>query len=106
MNAKKVKMKSEITRSNTRLAQDMTIGSWTLVTSLVPVSPLVPKHINPWIHKVHRCSRLVEAIKVCFHVAELQVSRMPLLNPIVDRLGNFVEAVGVIGEVDDRIWGF
>jgi hypothetical protein len=59
------------------------------------MSPLIPEYIDSRIHKLHLNSRLIEAIEVCFHIAELQVSWMPLLNPVVNRPGNDVKAIGV-----------
>jgi hypothetical protein len=90
-----LKTMSEITRPNARCLQKTTIRSRTLIAPLMLMSPLIPEYIDPRIYKLHLNSRLIEAIEVCFHIAELQVSWMPLLNPVVNCPGNDMKAIGV-----------
>ena len=65
-----------------------------LVAAFVPVSPPIPKHIGPRILKsLH--SRLVKTVEICFHVTELQVARVPFVNPVLNSSSDEVEPSGM-----------
>ncbi len=96
MKSNDVKEMLEITMSHAGRIQEMSIRSWTLITSFMSVPPFIPPHVDPRIYKRYLHSRLIIFVEVGLHVAEIQVITVrALLNPVMDLAGNFVKTIRV-----------